>query len=112
MKLALSLLVALVAIPAHARDSFVSARCQAALLKVTTEALDREFISAASQFEYIGEVTLNYGMKGMPRAVFFGTKKGEPERRCLVQVYTKPNGSDPATGCPNYEFDFIDSNCR
>ena len=92
-------------------DAFISAQCQTKLLQVTTDALVKEFPDQASKVGYIGQVTFNYGIKGHPRTVFFGTKLNEDSRRCLVQVYTTPEGTDK-DGCPNYVFSHFDSNCQ
>jgi len=97
--------------PALASDDFVSAQCQVKLLKVTTDALLKEFPAEASQADYFGQVTFNYGMKGAPRTVFFGPKLNESSKRCLVQVYTKL-GAESKDSCPDYIYSHIDSNCR
>jgi hypothetical protein len=108
------LLTLLLSMPAHAdfhEEDFGSAQCQAKLLKITTDALVKEFPEQASQAAYFAEVTFNYGMKGTPRTVFFGPKLNESSKRCLVQVYTKlGNGSKDS--CPDYIYTHIDSNCR
>lgn len=107
------LLLALTFSPfAYADDDYVSSKCQVKLLKITTDAVINEFPQEGRLFDYIGQVTFNYGIEGYPRTVFFGTKKNEPSRRCLVQVYTKISGKIEADGCPDYTFAYIDSNCK
>lgn len=97
---------------AYGDDDYISAKCQAKLLKITTDEFVKEFPQEGKLFDYIGQVTFNYGIKGYPRTVFFGTHKLESNRRCLVQVYTKVSGVIEADGCPDYTFAYIDSNCK
>lgn len=85
--------------------------CQVRLVKVASEALDREFARHGKKIGVINEVDFNYNLDGIPRVIFLGRSARDSNEVCFIDVRTITPGSPSPDGCPNYTFSEIRSNC-
>ena len=85
--------------------------CQTKLLKVASEALEKNFAPLKIKVGEINEITYNYGLEGQPRVIFICQSGYYADQVCLIDVRTTA-GEETDTTCPDYKFSEMHTTCQ
>ena len=106
----LLILLSLASLPQFAQASN-HAICQTKLMRVASDALEKNFFSISDKVWVIREATFNYGLEGKPRVIYIAGPAKYSDNTCIIDVRTEAE-AEVESGCPDYRFTEIRTTCE